>query len=254
LFAAGVDLINLSIDTLHRDQHKRITGVDDLPAVLEALAKCVASGVSCKVNTVVMKGVNDREIDSIIAYCEHVGVRSLKLNDVIKDLQDQPMTHAARLLAIEHRTLSDLYYPMNEIVDRLYPRSTSVRTIRQGGLGHPMLMFSLPSGMDVILKDHCTGAWYSTLCEECDSYPCHDALMALRLTADAHLQFCLLRRGTNIDLRPDLDSEDDACLEKTIGSALRVYHDARFEVGDMPTAMNEGYCPLSVPSLRHGGL
>lgn len=230
LAEARVDLINVSLDTLQADLHRRITGVDDLPETLNALTECVSSGIPCKVNTIVMRELNDKEIASIITYCEHVGVRYLKLNDVIRDLHNPPLTHASHLLEVEGRVLSELYCPMGEIQEQLRARATKVRTKRQGGLGHPMLVYSMPSGLDIIVKDHCAGAWYSSICKNCAQYPCHDALMALRLTADAHLQFCLLRRDTAIDIRACLDSRDQS-LKNAIRSALEIYNEAEFRAG-----------------------
>jgi len=52
--------------------------------------------------------------------------------------------------------------------------------------------------------------------------------MALRLTADAHLQFCLLREDTAINIRECLENDDDYELRKAIDSALKVFREAEF--------------------------
>jgi hypothetical protein len=59
---------------------------------------------------------------------------------------------------------------------------------------------TLASGFEVVLKDSRAGAWYGEVCKDCRFYPCHDALMALRLTADRRLQFCLLREEISVPL------------------------------------------------------
>ncbi len=226
LVEAGADVINLSIDTLRQELHKHITGVNDLDQLLEATEVCAAANVNCKVNTVVMAGVNDHEIDDLIEFCERIGVRTLKLLDMIKDLEDGVESYANRLVTIKGRSLRQLYRPMNPITERLEERAVSILELHQGDLGHPMKALRMRSGLDVVIKDHKAGSWYGSICSGCAHYPCHDALMALRVTADHRLQFCLLRADIAIDLAPHL-ADGNANLEKAIEDALRVYGDAK---------------------------
>lgn len=224
---AGVDLINLSIDTLDNKTHCQITGIDDLPDLLKALKNCVASGIPCKVNTVVMKGINNHELDNLIQFCSEFGVKTLKLLDVIDDLHNEDENYGRRLKVIGANSLDNLYLPLDKIAQSLKQRATNIHTIYQGGLGHPMLSIILPSGLEVLIKDHQAGAWYSSICQGCSHFPCHDALMSLRVTSDLRLQFCLLRRDIAIDLKPYLDS-DPAKLDMIIAHALHIYATAYF--------------------------
>lgn len=223
---AGVTLFNLSVDTMNAEIHQEICGVDDLDAVLNALEECVATGVPCKVNTVVMAGVNDHELPDLIAHCERVGVRSLKLLDVIKDLDLGTESFVRRLAVKRGARLRDLYRPLSEVVRDLDLRARDVRIEQQGGLGHPMTILSLESGLELIVKDSNQGAWYGTVCKGCPFFPCHDALMAIRLTADLRIQFCLLREDISIDLAPLI--ADGRGLERAINEALSVYDSAHF--------------------------
>jgi cyclic pyranopterin phosphate synthase len=225
---AGLDQINMSLDTLHPDVHRRITGINDLPQVLQALQQVSRSGIPCKVNTVVMLGVNDTEIPAMVRYCENEGVSQLKLLDVIRDLDTGTESHQSRLIQIGARSMRDLYTPLDGITAWLEHQATSVRRVLQGGLGHPMRAYRMHSGMDVVVKDHRAGAWYSTVCDACIHYPCHDALMAVRVTSDARIQFCLLREDTAINLASALH-RDTSQLQKTIQAALDVYARATFK-------------------------
>lgn len=227
LRAAGADLINISLDTLNSELHKEITGIDDLSAVLEAIEQCVATGLPVKINTVVMAGVNDGEIANIVAFCEHIGVASLKLLDTIRDLDVGLESFVWRLRRLRNVGLRDLYRPLGPIVAALKERAVKTRSLMQGGLGHPMLGITLPSGLEVVVKDHRAGAWYGSICDGCRHYPCHDALMALRLTADARLQFCLLRHDMTVDLRPHLADGLPAVIA-ALSKALEVYDKATF--------------------------
>lgn len=227
LATAGVDLINISLDTLDPEVHREITGRADLEPLVAAIGQCVETGTPCKINMVVMKGVNDDEIEAMIDFCEETGVASLKLLDMIQDLQHGSETHAGRLLRKRTCTPRDLYVSLDSILQNLRPRAVEIQAIHQGGLGHPMTMLRLPSGLQVILKDHQIGAWYGSICDGCRFYPCHDALMALRLTADMRLQFCLLREDATIDLKRHFIAGRDS-LVNAIAQAISVYDSARF--------------------------
>jgi|SRR6185369_6201956 len=233
LAAAQVDLINVSIDTLKPALYRDITGKDDLPQLLAAIRSCVAAGLPVKVNTVVMQGCNDMEVEHLAEQMANLGVRELKLLDVIQDLDDGDESFARRLKKIGVASVRDLYIPISEVVDRLRPQVATQKTINQGDLGHPMLSLRLKSGLLVTVKDHHAGAWYGPICKNCHHYPCHDALMAVRLTADMRLQFCLLNADIAVNLRPLL-TRGGRELEAAIRDALEVYGAAAFEQTQQP--------------------
>jgi cyclic pyranopterin phosphate synthase len=229
LAAGGVDLFNMSIDTIDRELHRRITGVDDLEQLIAALGTLVSTGVPVKVNTVVMDGVNDLELPSLITFCERMGVASLKLLDVIDDLDAGREFNRVRLRrhgSVEH--LRELYTPLEGVASHLASLATDVTTLRQGGLGHPMTVFTLASGLQIIVKDATAGAWYGPMCTPCLHYPCHDALMALRLTADLRLQFCLLREDVTVDVADLIRERDGVRLSAVLTTALTEYELAEF--------------------------
>ncbi len=62
LARAGVDRLNVSLDTLCRDRFETITRRDRLTDVLDGMAAARAAGLDpIKVNTVLLRGVNDDE-------------------------------------------------------------------------------------------------------------------------------------------------------------------------------------------------
>jgi cyclic pyranopterin phosphate synthase len=233
LAGAGVDVINISLDTLQPSRHRRITGIDDLAAVLDALRTCARSVARCKVNTVVMRGVNDDELEDLVAFCEGAGIATLKLLDVIRDLDSGGESFAGRLQFVGATAVRDLYVPLWDVAERFRDRAVRTHTATQGGLGHPMTVLVLESGLELVFKDHLAGAWYGPICRGCRHYPCHDALMALRLTADLRLQFCLLGDEFSLDMRPHLDAGPWA-VRHVLGEALRVYDAATFHAPSAP--------------------
>jgi cyclic pyranopterin phosphate synthase len=226
LAVLGVTQFNMSIDTLNPRLHHELCGVDDLPQVIGALQRCVQTGVPVKVNTVVMGGINDDEVPALAEFCAHNGIQILKLLDVIKDLDEGAESFARRLAIKRHKTLRDLYTPLEVFTQRFAAEATRQETITQGGLGHPMTVITLPTGLRLMLKDSKAGAWYGSVCDDCAFYPCHDALMALRLTADLRLQYCLLRQNNTIDLRALIGDEDQ--LRTQVLEAIMPYTQATF--------------------------
>jgi cyclic pyranopterin phosphate synthase len=222
----GVTQFNMSLDTLDPTLHHELTGIDDHAAVVEALYACVATGIPVKVNMVVMAGVNDDQVVDLVDFCGDLGVHTLKLLDVIKDLDEGAESFARRLALKRGRQLEDLYTPLEYAVDSFIRHEVSRETRAQGGLGHPMTAITLDSGLEVLLKDSTEGSWYGSICRNCVFFPCHDALMALRLTADLRLQFCLLRGDNTIDLTEIVN--DQPALKATIREALLPYAGASF--------------------------
>lgn len=232
LAALGVTQFNMSVDTLDRRLHHELCGVDDLPEVIDALQSCVKTGVPVKVNMVVMGGINDDEVPGLAGFCAMSRVRTLKLLDVIKDLDEGAESFARRLALKRGKKLSELYVPLETFTAKFaqVAGKTEVRT--QGDLGHPMTVMTLPTGLEVMLKDSSAGAWYGSVCGDCPFFPCHDALMALRLTADLRLQLCLLRQDNTIDLQRIVHDKDQLtivvrdALEPYSGASFRTAHSA----------------------------
>jgi cyclic pyranopterin phosphate synthase len=225
LVAAGVDQLNMSIDSLNAEKHKMITGVDDLPEVLKALKKCCETGLLVKVNTVLMTPNKD-EIEPLIHYCEQLGITELKFMDIIRDMHDAEQGNSVRLKQIGYHSIKDLYVDCSTVYEFVDRRAIMSQTIMQGNLGHPMRQYVLPSGLKVTVKDHKSGAWYHPRCEGCKHYPCHDALMALRLTSDRCLQYCLLSDNT-VNIATALD-EGGASVDNVVRNALDFYNNAQF--------------------------
>ena len=70
LRAAGLDRVNVSLDTLDPVTFHTLTRRDRVADVLDGLAAADAAGLSpVKVNTVLMRGVNDHEAADLLAWC-----------------------------------------------------------------------------------------------------------------------------------------------------------------------------------------
>ena len=70
LRAAGLDRINVSLDTLRPETFRKLARRDRLPDVLDGLAAAAAAGLNpVKVNAVLMRDLNDDEAVPLLRYC-----------------------------------------------------------------------------------------------------------------------------------------------------------------------------------------
>lgn len=61
LLENGLDAVNVSLDTLNKKVYRQITGFDKLLAVKTSISKAAEKGLRVKINSVLQKGINDRE-------------------------------------------------------------------------------------------------------------------------------------------------------------------------------------------------
>src|ERR1700753_4015482 len=67
---AGLDRVNVSLDTLRPEVFRKLTRRDRLDDVLAGLAAAASAGlVPVKVNAVLMRGLNDDEAPALLRYC-----------------------------------------------------------------------------------------------------------------------------------------------------------------------------------------
>jgi cyclic pyranopterin phosphate synthase len=75
LRAAGVDRLNVSVDSLDQQKFRRITGRGELGRVLTGIEAARAAGfASIKINTVAVKGFNDDEVGALCAWAWERGL------------------------------------------------------------------------------------------------------------------------------------------------------------------------------------
>lgn len=69
LHAAGLDRVNVSLDTLDRERFVQLSRRDRLDAVLTGLAGAAQAGLApIKINTVLMRGINDDEAPALLRF------------------------------------------------------------------------------------------------------------------------------------------------------------------------------------------
>jgi cyclic pyranopterin phosphate synthase len=94
LYAAGVRRVNVSLDTLDPARFAAITRWGKIEKVLDGIAAAKAAGLHVKVNAVALKGVNEDEIDDMLAWCGEQGhdlclIETMPMGDIGGDRTDQ---------------------------------------------------------------------------------------------------------------------------------------------------------------------
>lgn len=77
----GVKSINVSLDSLNNETFNMLTRGGDLEKVLRGIKKAIELNIKVKINTVIIKGINDKEIESLanLTNRHNVDVRFIEL-------------------------------------------------------------------------------------------------------------------------------------------------------------------------------
>ena len=114
LKAAGVERINISLDTLDPDRFKAITRWGDFSGVMAGIDAALDAGLKVKLNAVALKGTNEDEIEPLLRFAHARGmdltlIETMPLGDIDGDRTDQylPLSLVRARLA-ETLTLEDI--------------------------------------------------------------------------------------------------------------------------------------------------
>ncbi|MCC9052879.1 MULTISPECIES: GTP 3',8-cyclase MoaA [Microbacterium] len=189
LAAAGLDRLNISIDTLDRERFRELTRRDRLEDVRAGIAAAAASGLRpLKLNAVAMRGVND---------------------DELVDLVEFALAHGAQMRFIEQMPLDAGHtwdrrqmVTRDEILTALRARWDLEPVPGRGGApAERFLLDGGPASVGVI------ASVTAPFCGDCDR---------LRLTADGQLRNCLFSLD-EYDLLPVLRAGvDDVAVDRML--------------------------------------
>jgi GTP 3',8-cyclase len=78
---AGLDRINISLDTLDPDKYKTLTRTGNIDNVLKGIDATIAAGFkNSKINMVLIPGFNNNEIDAMQTFCRDKGFKLQRIN------------------------------------------------------------------------------------------------------------------------------------------------------------------------------
>jgi len=191
LASAGLDRVNISLDSLRQERYREITRGGELDDVMRGIEAAEKAGLMpIKINMVPMRGFNDDEIEDFARL-------TLRTDLHVRFIEFMPMGN--RELWSQGK-----YIPADEIraaVERVGPL-TPVRLRRTG----PARYFRLENAHGVI---GFISALTHHFCGDCNR---------LRITSDGKLRPCLFSE-TEIDLKPALRS---GASDGEIGRLLRL--------------------------------
>ncbi len=183
LAEAGLDRVNVSLDTLHRDRFREITRRDRLDAVLAGLAAADRAGLRpVKVNAVLMRGINDEEAPELLGWAIERGYH-------LRFIEQMP-------LDAQHRWRRDEMVTADEIFKQLEREFTLLPAELAGGEQRgsaPAELFFVDGGPATV---GVIASVTRPFCGDCDR---------VRLTADGQVRNCLFAREES-DLRTPLRS------------------------------------------------
>lgn len=128
---AGLTRANISLDSLNKEKYKNITRGGDLSKVFSAIEKCLKIGLApLKINTVLMKGINDDEIKSFIELTRElpVSIRFIELMPIGEAVNlNTSMVNSDEII----KSYSELYEikDLSNSVARLYKLKNAKGTV-----------------------------------------------------------------------------------------------------------------------------
>ncbi|MGL2545089.1 GTP 3',8-cyclase MoaA [Helicobacter pylori] len=125
---AGLSRVNVSLDSLKSDRVLKISQKDALKNALEGIEESLKVGLKLKLNTVVMKGVNDDEILELLEYAKNRGIQ-------IRYIEFMENTHAKDLVkGLKEREILDLIAQKYKIIETENPKqgSSKIYTLENG--------------------------------------------------------------------------------------------------------------------------
>ncbi len=201
---AGLNRVNVSLDSLDADKFERITRFHKLEDVLQGITAAREAGLTpVKINVVVMRGINDDEITDFARLTVTDGwhVRFIELMPFATD--NPPECHSKDMIELSDRQ----YISIDEVKERITALGPLEPSSSVKGNG-PAKYYTLPGANGTIgfispVSEH--------FCFNCNR---------IRLTADGKIRPCLLSEK-EFDIRPLLrDGIPQEELSRAITEAI----------------------------------
>jgi GTP 3',8-cyclase len=172
LHESGVRRVNISLDTLDPTRFHAITRWGKYDKVMAGIAAAKAAGLEVKINMVALKGVNEDEIDRMIAWCGAEGfdltlIETMPLGDIEGDRTEQYLPLSLVRAHLERR------WRLTDLPDRTGGPARYVRIEETGG----RLGFITPLTHNFCescnrVRVTCTGKMYMCLGQEDEADLC----------------------------------------------------------------------------------
>lgn len=185
---AGLDRVNVSLDTLNPETYKKITSMDYLKEAKDGILKAVEVGLyPVKINMVIMKDINQNEIKDMFRFCKEHGI-ILQLIELIESENCD-----------DDKFSADYHYPLDNLENKLADIADDVRE-RKFMQGRKK--YYINDGEIEIVRP----VDNSKFCANCSR---------LRITPDGKIKPCLLRNDNLVELITHIrNNESEEKLEE----------------------------------------
>ena len=210
LLDAGLDSVNISLDTLRPEVFRQITARDDFAAVQAGLQAALESGLPVKLNCVPQAGVNEGDLEQLAALAKDNAMQ-------VRFIEMMPIGYGAAMPCISGPELRARFA-------RRWPELAPLSAAQEHALGDgPAVYYTVPGWQGSI---GFIAAVHGKFCASCNR---------VRLTSQGFLRPCLASE-TGCDLRALLRSGADdaqllAAIRETIWAKPREHH---FNDSSMP--------------------
>ena len=210
LLDAGLDSVNISLDTLRPEVFRQITARDDFAAVQAGLQAALESGLPVKLNCVPQAGVNEGKLEALAALAKDNAMQ-------VRFIEMMPIGYGAAMPCISGPELRARFA-------RRWPELAPLSPAQEHALGDgPAVYYTVPGWQGSI---GFIAAVHGKFCASCNR---------VRLTSQGFLRPCLASE-TGCDLRALLRSGADdaqllAAIRETIWAKPREHH---FNDSSMP--------------------
>ena len=210
LLDAGLDSVNISLDTLRPEVFRQITARDDFAAVQAGLQAALESGLPVKLNCVPQAGVNEGELEQLAALAKDNAMQ-------VRFIEMMPIGYGAAMPCISGPELWARFA-------RRWPELAPLSAAQEHALGDgPAVYYTVPGWQGSI---GFIAAVHGKFCASCNR---------VRLTSQGFLRPCLASE-TGCDLRALLRSGADdaqllAAIRETIWAKPREHY---FNDSSMP--------------------
>lgn len=184
LRAAGVSAVNISLDTLNERKYKKITNGGNINVTLQGIDAAIQAGFEkIKINAVLLKGINEKELHSFALFCKQKGLE-------LRFIELMPFA--------DNEWYSKEHYVDADTVIASYPNLTKI------GQSDKVITYGFDDGCKIgfiLPVSH-------SFCHSCNR---------IRITSDGFLIGCLLT-SVEYDLKPYL--QDKNALKEYIAKCI----------------------------------
>jgi cyclic pyranopterin phosphate synthase len=189
---AGLSRVNISLPTLNPDVYNNIMG-GNLQDAIEGVKAAVKTGMQpVKLNMLVLKNVNDDELDNMIKFAAQTGT-------ILQLIELEPINLSNNYYERHHLSLDNIEQKLETLASE-----TRVRKFMQ-----KRRIYVLPEARVEVIRP----IENTEFCANCTR---------IRLTSDGKLKPCLMRKDNLVDLlTPMRNGADDERLKKTFIEAVK---------------------------------